>query len=227
MKRSRTLLFRTLLLRTLLLRTLLLPLGCAHAAAVRSPPPVAVLPREATAADLAYAAATAELGQARIQGAGAAFKAFADAHPTDRRAASARLQEAFAALDALDQVRGLDEAQAILAQLPPGADTAALHELEALILARAQGLQAQAAVAELLNQCESQTDSHLDKERSQSRAQLARLQQELQRRERTLQEVKQRLIEIQQLAAEMLGAPLPPALPAAPAEAKGTGDNGQ
>jgi TolA-binding protein len=193
--------------------------GCVHAVAPRAMPAQAAVPLESSPADIAYEAAVAELAAARYQSAGQLFKSFADSFPKDRRVATARLQEAFTALDGLDQVQGLDEAQAILSQLPAQADPVAVRELHALILARAQALQAQAAVAEVLTRCEGESDTALDKERAQAHAQMGRLQTELQRRERTLDQVKQRLLEIQQLATEMLGGSLP-----APPATAGTDD---
>jgi outer membrane protein assembly factor BamD (BamD/ComL family) len=182
--------------------------GCAHASSRPAPEVVASSEVGPSAADTAYAAALRELETARFQSAGQRFKLFAEKYPSDRRVPTARLQQAFAALDQMDQIRGLDEAQAILAQLPAAADPVALRELQALILARAQGLQAQAAVSQLLSQCEKTTDNQLD--RQQSRAEVDKLQHALQKRERTLDEVKQRLLEIQQLATEMAGSPQGP-----------------
>jgi outer membrane protein assembly factor BamD (BamD/ComL family) len=202
--------------------------GCVHAGATHASPSQAVVPREVSAADLAYQAAAGELGAARYQEARPLFKTFAEKFPTDPRAATARLQEAFAALGALDQVQGLDEAQAVLAQLPPETDAAALRELRALILTRAQALQAQAAVAQVLSECQADTGQLIDRERAQSKAQVGKLQTELQRRERTLDQVKQRLLEIQQLATEMLGAPLPQSASGdkpSGDEGKGSGDS--
>jgi TolA-binding protein len=184
-------------------------IGCAH---VSGPSPrivQAAMPPATSAEDAAFETATAELAAARFQEAGDRFQEFIDRFPADRRVDVARLQEAYAALNQLDQVRGLDRAQTILAQLSEGVDGIALRQLKAVILARAQALQAQAAVAELLSQCEGQAGSALDKERSQSRAQVGKLQQELQKREETLEQVKQRLLEIQRMASDMIGAPPP------------------
>ena len=201
--------------------------GCLHAGVPRPPPAQVQLPHEISAADLAYQAAMVELGAARYQDARQLFKAFAERFPADHRASTARLQEAFTALESVDQVQGLDEAQAILAQLPPETDAVALRELRALILARAQALQAQAAVAEVLSQCQGDTGQLIDRERAQSKAQVSKLQSEISRREHTLEQVKQRLLEIQNLATEMLGAPLPQTATGAPPpadESKGSGD---
>lgn len=194
-------------MKTALGATLLLA-ACAQAGASRSSLTEAAVPVATSAADAAFEAATLELAAARLQAAGRRFKEFAERFPTDPRVPMARLHQAYAALDQLDQVRGLDEAQEILAQLgPPGGDTVAVQQLQALILARAQALQAQAAVSELLNRCQGQAGTAADKERAQSRSQLGKLQQELQRREQTLEQVKQRLLEIQRMASDTLGAP--------------------
>jgi hypothetical protein len=149
-----------------------------------------------------------DLAAARIQAAGRGFKEFADRYPDDPRVPTARLHQAYAALNQLDQVRGLDEAQELLARLGPIAgDAVAMQQLQALILARAQSLQAQAAVAEILNRCQGQAGTAVDKERALSRVQVGKLQQELERREQTLEQVKQRLLEIQRMASETLGGP--------------------
>ncbi len=95
----------------------------------------------------------------------------------------------------------------------------ALRELRALILSRAQALQAQAAVTEVLSQCQDQTSQALDRERAQSKEKVGKLQAELQRREQTLDQVKQRLLEIQTMTNEMLGPP--PSPPTAADENKG------
>ena len=116
-----------------------------------------------------------ELGAGRFQSAGRLFKEFTDRFPADPRVSIARIHQAHAALNQLDQVRGLDEAQEILAQIPlVPADAVAVQQLEAVILARAQALQAQAAVSELLTRCEGQAGSAVDRERAQMRVSAAR-----------------------------------------------------
>jgi outer membrane protein assembly factor BamD (BamD/ComL family) len=183
--------------------------ACAHDAGRGSTLVQASVPLATTGADASFEAAMAELAAARFQSAGRLFKDFADRYPADSRVFAARLHQAYAALNQLDQVRGLDEAQEILTQLPQApTDAVAVQQLEALILARAQALQAQAAVSELLTRCEGQAGSAVDRERAQMRSQVGKLQQELQRREETLEQVKQRLLEIQRMASDTLGAPI-------------------
>ena len=182
--------------------------ACAHGGHQGSRLEQAHVPLATSAADAVFEAGMAELAAARFQSAGALFKEFADRFPTDPRVSTARLHEAYAALNQLDQVRGLDEAQEILAQLVPSpADSVAVQQLQTLILARAQALQTQAAAAELLTQCQGQAGSAVDRERAQSRSQVGKLQQELQRREETLEQVKERLLQIQRMASDVLGAP--------------------
>ncbi len=187
---------------------LVLLTACGHDLGRQSRLAQAEVPTATSAADALFEAAAVELAAARIQSAGKYFKDFADRFPADPRVSTARLHQAYAALDQIDQVRGLDEAQEILAQLAPAPDeSVAVQQLQALILARAQTLQAQAAVSELLNRCEGQAGSAVDRERAQNRSQMGKLQQELERREETLEQVKRRLLEIQRMASDTLGAP--------------------
>ena len=182
--------------------------ACAHDRGRGSRLEQAHVPLAISAADAVFEDATVELAAARFQSAGSRFKEFAERFPTDPRASTARLHQAYAALNQLDQVRGLDDAQEILAQLVPSpADSVAVQQLQTLILARAQALQTQAAAAELLTQCQGQAGSAVDRERAQSRSQMGKLQQELQRREETLEQVKERLLQIQRMASDVLGAP--------------------
>jgi len=187
---------------------LLLPAACAHGP--RAELPQAAVPVATSGADAAFESAMVELAAAHFQSAGKRFKDFADRFPSDPRVSTARIHEAYAAVNQLDQVRGLDEAQEILARVEPSpADAVALRQLRALILARAQALQAQAAVSELLDRCAGKAGTAIDRERAQSRTQVEKLQQEIQRREEMLEQVKQRLLEIQRMASETLGAPRP------------------
>jgi tetratricopeptide (TPR) repeat protein len=189
-------------------------MSCAHRGGPGANLTQATVPAPTSSADGIFESAMVELAAARFQSAGKRFKDFAERFPGDARASLARLHQAYAAVNQLDQVHGLDEAQEILAQVAPSpASSVALQQIRALILARAQALQAQAATSELISRCEGQAGTAIDRERAQSRTQVGKLQQELQHREEMLEQVKRRLLEIQRMASDTLGAP-----PAAPSE---------
>ena len=182
--------------------------GCVHRSATSPATPQATpLPFKSTA-DLAFEQAAQALSEANYSEARRLFAAFAQAFPSDPRRPLARIQEAFADLIDPDLLAGLDRAQTVLATLAPNeGDPLAVSQLEALLLARAQALQGLASMSELLAECQGQASELLDRQKANSRATVGKLQQELQRRDETLEQVKQRLLEIQQLAADMLGAP--------------------
>jgi hypothetical protein len=111
-------------------------------------------------------------------------------------------------------MRGTEQAAALLARAhPEGAHAEEAAELKTVIEARrrlrAEGSDRAAELEVYKHQIQSIPD--LERDRTAARAAAAKLQQELLRKEKALEEVKQRLLEIQQLAAEMLGVPKPPA----------------
>ncbi|MHB1845725.1 MAG: hypothetical protein ACYCWW_12935 [Deltaproteobacteria bacterium] len=207
-------------MRRILWPLLLLPLGCVHARPRAPPPPppppVAMAPSQ-SAADAAWDAAEERLGDGRFAEAEREFTHFAAAEPNDPRTSLARLQAAALALLDPDEAAGLARA----APLVQAASPATGHEaVLAAVLQLVQGrerLERDRAAASLeLSTCKRTLSGLQDtpKELAAARAGTARLQQELARKEKALEDVKQRLLEIQQLAAEMLGAKPVPVRPA-------------
>ncbi len=192
-------------------------IGCAHV-----PPPspeAADLPAPPTPArnarDLSWDEAETALGQGAWAEAGRLFGAFADAFPEDSRVPLARLQQAYAALSDPDPARGLEQAESLLARVPADAARGPQKAMRAAISGR-RAAQSRAAASDAdLASCRQRLEptADLERDRAASRAQVAKLQQELQRKERSLEDVKRRLLEIQQLAAEMLGLPKPAVAP--------------
>jgi hypothetical protein len=197
---------------------LLLAGGCAHAP-MESTEPAAPLPASSgppkTAQDASWEEAEVALTEGKFSEAGHQFGAFADAFPDDPRADLARVQQAYAALaDDPDPMRGTEQAAALLARAhPDGPHAEEAAELKAVIEARrrlrVEGSDLAAELDSYKRQIQSIPD--LERDRATARATVVKLQQELVRKEKALEEVKQRLLEIQQMAAEMLGVPKPPA----------------
>jgi outer membrane protein assembly factor BamD (BamD/ComL family) len=192
--------------------------GCAHAPSEPSEPSSAqslTFPPPKTAQDASWEEAEIALTQGRFAEAGHQYGAFADAFPEDPRADLARIQQAYAALaEDPDPIRGTEQAAALLARAHPGgvhAEEAA--ELETVIEARRRLRTEVSTRVTELEGCRRRLAAipDLDRDRASARAATAKLQQELLQKERDLEDVKQRLLEIQQLAAEMLGVPKPPA----------------
>ncbi len=191
--------------------------GCAHAPpepeAPASPPPASLPPQ--TAQDAAWEEAEAALTQGKFAEAGHQFGAFADAFPDEPRAELARIQQAYAALaDDPDPMRGTEQAAVLLARAhPDGSYAEEAAELKTVIETRRRLRSEGSDRAAELEACQRQLQSipDLERDRTAARAATAKLQQELVRKEAALEEVKQRLLEIQQLAAEMLKVPKPPA----------------
>jgi TolA-binding protein len=192
--------------------------GCAHAPteapeASSAQPSASVPPK--TAQDASWEEAEVALTQGKFAEAGHQFGAFADAFPDDPRADLARIQQAYAALaDDPDPMRGTEQAAVLLARAhPAGPYAEEAAELKTVIEARRRLRSEGSDRAAELEACQKQLQSipDLERDRAAARASTAKLQQELVRKEKALEEVKQRLLEIQQLAAEMLKVPKPPA----------------
>ncbi len=205
--------------------------GCAHAPVESAEPSLQAakaVPGK-TAQDASWEEAELALTQGKFSEAGHQFGAFADAFPDDSRTDLARIQQAYAALaDDSDPMRGTEQAAALLARAhPDGPHAEEAAELKAVIEARGrlrtEGFDRAAELEACRRQIQSMPD--LERDRSAARVQIGKLQQERVRKEKALEEVKQRLLEIQQLAAEMLGVPKPPAgagtKPALPATVPG------
>ena len=200
--------------------TLLVALAgaCAHASVesgeASSAPPSAALPPK-TAQDASWEEAEIALTQGKFAEAGHQFGAFADTFPEDPRADLARIQQAYAALaDDPDPMRGTEQAAVLLARAhPDGPYTEEAAELKTVIEARRRLHSEGSDRASELEACQRQAQSipELERDRAAARTAAAKLQQELTRKALALEEVKQRLLEIQQLAAEMLKVPKPPA----------------
>ncbi|MHB8420589.1 MAG: hypothetical protein ACYDCL_21150 [Myxococcales bacterium] len=193
--------------------------ACAHVPSEPIATPSAPTVATVTGADVSWEEARAALLSGRLGEAGHLFGAFAEAFPDDGRAPLARLQQAWATLAAdPDAARATEHAAALLDRLRPGKGSPEeLSELRALLEARRRRLEeAQGRTADLAA-CRKQLQSagDLERDRAAAKAAVAKLQQELARKERALEDVKQRLLEIQQLAAEMLGVPKPGSAPKA------------
>ncbi len=193
--------------------------ACAHgtsapAGAAASLPPLAAA---RPAPDVSWEEAQAALLAGRIAEAGHLFGAFAEAFPEDGRARIARIEQAWAALATdPDAARATEHAALLLERAAPdGGATEELTELRAALDARRRLRDEIAARTADLAACHKalQPVADIERDRAAAKAASARLAQELARKQRELEEVKRRLLEIQQLAAEMLGVPKPPAAP--------------
>ncbi len=199
----------------------LLAASCVHAAA---PAPEIAAPEAAPLArrdarDLAWDEALAVLAGGAVAKAARLFGAFADAFPGDPRVPIARIHQAYVALGDPDPVRGLEQAEALLSRIPPGgAPERVLAPLRAAVAARRQRASRASAAEAALADCQRRLGpaADLERDRAAARALAAKLQQELLRKQASLEEVKRHLLEIQQLAAEMLGLPKPAPSPAPP-----------
>lgn len=198
-----------------------LTLALLASACVHAPPPLpptlplaclAPLPPVKSKAELAWDEAERALAAGRYEGAGQLFAVFANDFPTDPRAPLARIQQGFSTLLQPDEAVGLAKVEAILEQLPTVLGPGERHSakaLRAIVAARRSTHQELGTRTDLLSSCQErlETLASLERERTTSKAAMAKLQQELLHKEQALEEVKMRLLEIQQLAAEMLGAP--------------------
>ncbi len=204
----------------------LLLAGCAHAV-VPPPAPPPIPPRAEAPArspvDLSWDAVQELLAEGRFAAAERDFTTFAAANPSDPRTSLARLEAALLALLEIDEAAGLARA----APLAEAAAPALGHEdvlaaIRLLVAARSRALREKEDLTGQLASCKKGLIGLQDsqKELALARAGQAKLQQDLARKDRALEDVKQRLLEIQELAAEMLGAkPARPPPPAAPATA--------
>ncbi|HUB06996.1 MAG TPA: hypothetical protein VMB50_08345 [Myxococcales bacterium] len=200
--------------------------ACAHTAPETAALPLtSVTPAAKSAPDVSWEEAQAALLAGKVTEASHLFGAFADAFPEDDRAGHARLQQAWATLAVDDDpARATEHATALLERVRPDAGVAEqLSELRAVLEARRRlHDEAQRRNTDLAA-CRTQLQAVGDLERdlAGAKAAAAKLAQELTRKQRELEDVKQRLLEIQQLAAEMLGVPKPGAAkPAPPAPVK-------
>ena len=200
--------------------------ACVHTAALVAAPPPVCVPRPAvprSAAEVEWDGAGGALAEGHYDLAGQLFARFANDFPGDSRVPRARIQQAYATLLQPEASAALAKAQAIAAQLAPPAEPADREALAALLILIASRQSAQRDLrtrTDLLSSCQQRMAQlpDFERDRSASRSSVARLQQELLRKEQALEDVKQRLLEIQQLAAEMLGGAKPavPPLPRPP-----------
>jgi hypothetical protein len=196
--------------------------ACAHTAPETAAPPLApAAPAAKSAHDLSWEEAQAALLAGKVTEASHLFGAFADAFPEDDRAGLARVQQAWAALAVDDNpARATEHAAALLERVRPDAGvTEQVSELRAVLEGRRRlHDEAQRRSTDLAAcQAQLQAVAEIVRDRAGAKAAAAKLAQELTRKQRELEDVKQRLLEIQQLAAEMLGVPKPGAAQPAPA----------